>query len=73
MKIGILGSGDVGRRLGDGFIELGNTVKLGTRNPNKGEVIQWINKYGMEKEKSFCWIFAECNLWGYHCYSNIMG
>jgi predicted dinucleotide-binding enzyme len=27
MKIGILGSGDVGRRLDDGFIELGHTVK----------------------------------------------
>jgi 7,8-dihydropterin-6-yl-methyl-4-(beta-D-ribofuranosyl)aminobenzene 5'-phosphate synthase len=27
MKIGILGSGDVGRRLGDGFIELGHYAK----------------------------------------------
>ncbi len=64
MKIGILGSGDVGRRLGDGFIELGNTVKLGTRNPNKGEVIQWINKYGMEKEKAFVGSFAEAAIYG---------
>jgi hypothetical protein len=29
MNIGILGSGDVGRRLGDGFIELGHNVKIG--------------------------------------------
>jgi hypothetical protein len=26
MKIGILGSGDVGRRLGDGFLELDHIV-----------------------------------------------
>ena len=35
MKIGILGSGDVGLRLGDGLIELGHTVTIGTRNPKK--------------------------------------
>ena len=31
MNIGILGSGDVGRRLGDGLIALGHKVKIGTR------------------------------------------
>ncbi len=72
MKIGILGSGDVGRRLGDGFIELGNAVKIGTRNPNKGEVIQWINKHGLEKD-SFCRIFYRAGkLWGDYRGSNIM-
>jgi short-subunit dehydrogenase involved in D-alanine esterification of teichoic acids len=29
------GSGDVRRRLADGFIELGNTVKIGSRDPNQ--------------------------------------
>ncbi|MGV8107772.1 MAG: NAD(P)-binding domain-containing protein [Nitrososphaerota archaeon] len=29
MKIGILGSGDVGRRLADGFIELGHKITIG--------------------------------------------
>lgn len=38
MKIGILGSGDVGRRLADGFIELGHTVKIGSRNPNQEKI-----------------------------------
>ena len=43
MKIGILGSGEVGRRLGEGFIKLGHAVKIGTRNPNKDEVVRWIS------------------------------
>ncbi|MEM2759170.1 MAG: NAD(P)-binding domain-containing protein [Nitrososphaerales archaeon] len=44
MKIGILGSGDVGRKLGDGFIELKHTVKIGTRDPSK--VKEWVSKHG---------------------------
>ena len=35
MKVGILSSGDVGRRLGDGLIELGHTVTIETQNPKK--------------------------------------
>ena len=45
MRIGILGSGDVGQKLGDGFIEIGHTVKIGTRDPNKTKVISWVNKH----------------------------
>lgn len=44
MKIGILGSGDVGRKLGDGFISLGHAVKIGTRDPSK--VTEWVAKHG---------------------------
>lgn len=35
MKVGLRGSGDVGRRLDDGLIEIGHTVTIGTRNPKK--------------------------------------
>jgi predicted dinucleotide-binding enzyme len=35
MKIGILGSGDVSRKLADGLIEVGHEVKIGTRDPAK--------------------------------------
>jgi 8-hydroxy-5-deazaflavin:NADPH oxidoreductase len=35
MKIGILGSGEVGRALGDGFIKHRHEVMLGTRDANK--------------------------------------
>src|ERR1035438_6503597 len=33
MKIGVLGSGIVGRTLGAGFVKHGHQVKLGTRDP----------------------------------------
>jgi hypothetical protein len=52
MKVGILGSGDVGRILGDGLIELGHMVKIGTCDPNKDEVVQWVsNHVGGEEER----------------------
>ena len=38
MKIGILGSGPVGRSLGKGFASKGHDVKLGSRTPEKQEV-----------------------------------
>ena len=42
MKIGIIGSGDVGKKLGDGFVDLGNSVKIGTRDP--GKLKEWVAK-----------------------------
>ncbi len=44
MKIGILGSGDVGKKLGDGFIEAGHEVKIGTRDVQK--LSDWAAKHG---------------------------
>lgn len=35
MKIGIIGSGNVGQQLGLGFIKLGHEVKIGTRDVSK--------------------------------------
>ena len=67
MKVGILGSGDVGRRLGDGLIELGHMVKIGTRDPNKDEVVQWVSNHvgGEEEEgKALSGTFAEAALFG---------
>ena len=34
MKLGILGSGDVGRTLAGGFAAAGHDVVIGTRDPN---------------------------------------
>ncbi len=69
MKVGILGSGDVGRRLSDGLIELGHMVKIGTRDPNKDEVVQWVsNHVGEEEEeeeaKALSGTFAEAASFG---------
>jgi 8-hydroxy-5-deazaflavin:NADPH oxidoreductase len=44
MKIGILGSRTVGKTLGTGFLKHGHQVKLGTRDPQKPEVQQWLRE-----------------------------
>ncbi len=41
MKIGILGSGIVGRVLASAFLEEGHQVMLGTRNISKDDVVKW--------------------------------
>ena len=42
MKIGIIGSGDVGCVLGAGFIKEGYEVMMGTRDINKETVVNWL-------------------------------
>jgi predicted dinucleotide-binding enzyme len=44
MKIGVLGSGAVGKVLGAGLSTHGHAVMLGTRDPNKKEVQQWLRE-----------------------------
>lgn len=46
MRVGILGSGIVGRTLGSGFAEHGHDVRLGTRTPGKPELVQWAASAG---------------------------
>jgi 8-hydroxy-5-deazaflavin:NADPH oxidoreductase len=46
MKIGILGSGDVGRALGSGFVGRGHDVKIGSRKPKSAELVAWREKAG---------------------------
>jgi predicted dinucleotide-binding enzyme len=41
MKIGIIGSGIVGRVLGAAFLKEGHEVVLGTRDTAKAEVVKW--------------------------------
>jgi len=62
VKIGILGSGDVGRRLGDGFIELGHAVKIGSRNPKQEKITEWMTKH--DKAKVSSGTFAEAASFG---------
>jgi predicted dinucleotide-binding enzyme len=44
VQIGIIGSGQVGQKLADGFIATGQTVKVGTRAPEK--LAGWAAKHG---------------------------
>lgn len=46
MKIGIIGSGDVAHALGTGFVALGHEVKMGSRDPAKQEIAEWVSKQG---------------------------
>lgn len=44
MKVGVLGSGDVGKVLAGGFITLGDDVKIGSREPEK--LAAWVSAAG---------------------------
>jgi predicted dinucleotide-binding enzyme len=61
MKIGVLGTGDVGRVLGAGFATLGHEVKIGSRNPQKPEVREWLKKVGA---KASAGTFADAAAFG---------
>ena len=45
MKVGILGSGEVGQALGDGFVSRGHEVKLGAREATNEKVTKWAAKH----------------------------
>ena len=53
MKIGIIGSGLVGRVLASAFLKEGYEVMLGTRNTSKEEVVKWENENLSGKTGSF--------------------
>ncbi len=46
LKIGVLGTGDVGRVLGAGFAARGHEVKLGSRDAKNPKAVEWAEKTG---------------------------
>jgi 8-hydroxy-5-deazaflavin:NADPH oxidoreductase len=60
-KIGILGTGDVGKALGKGFIGLGHEVKMGSREPNNERATAWAKEMG---DKASAGTFAEAATFG---------
>lgn len=60
MKIGIIGTGIVGRTLASGFLKLGHDVMLGTRNIAKEEV----KKFLSENERALAGSFADAAKFG---------
>jgi len=46
MKVGILGSGDVGQALGRGFASRGHDVMIGSRNPDSDKLKAWVSNAG---------------------------
>lgn len=46
MRVGVLGSGDVGQVLGTGFAGLGHEVMIGSRDPQQEKLQAWVEKTG---------------------------
>jgi predicted dinucleotide-binding enzyme len=46
MKIGILGTGDVGKAIGKGFVTLGHDVKMGARDARNEKAQAWAKEMG---------------------------
>jgi len=45
-RVGVLGSGEVGRRLAEGFRSRGHDVMIGSRDPAKPELREWLSETG---------------------------
>ena len=61
MKIGILGTGDVGRALGTGFVKHGHEVKIGSRQAGNEKAEAWRQETG---GKASTGTFAEAAAFG---------
>jgi predicted dinucleotide-binding enzyme len=61
MKVGILGTGDVGKALGKGFIALGHEVKLGAREASNDKAVAFVKEQGA---KASAGTFAEAAKFG---------
>jgi 8-hydroxy-5-deazaflavin:NADPH oxidoreductase len=61
MRIGVLGSGTVGRTLGLGFAETGHDVRLGSSTPEKPELSEWKSAAGAHASTG---TFAEAAAFG---------
>jgi len=46
MRVGILGTGDVGKALGKGFVTLGHDVKMGSRDAKNEKALAWAKEVG---------------------------
>src|ERR1041385_155844 len=61
MKVGILGSGDVGQVIGAGFAQLGHQVKIASRDLSQEKIQSWVKKTGANASAG---TFAEAAAFG---------
>ena len=61
MKIGILGSGDVARSLGRGFVSAGDSVMLGSREKQNLKIEAWVKESGQGRSGG---TFADASRFG---------
>ncbi|HXI43082.1 MAG TPA: NAD(P)-binding domain-containing protein [Bryobacteraceae bacterium] len=70
MRVGILGTGDVGRALGRAFAQLGHQVKMGSREPKNEKATAWAVETGpaastgtFAESAQFAEVAVLCTLW----------
>jgi predicted dinucleotide-binding enzyme len=70
MKVGVLGTGDVGKVLGSAMIQLGHEVKMGSREMTNSKSTEWKEKNGskasigtFEDAAKFGELIFLCTLW----------
>lgn len=61
MKVGVLGTGDVGKVLGSAMIHLGHEVKMGSREASNAKSAEWKEKNG---ERASTGTFADAAKFG---------
>jgi 8-hydroxy-5-deazaflavin:NADPH oxidoreductase len=61
MRIGVFGTGDVGRSLANGFLKLGHEVKMGSRDPGNPKAVAWASEAG---QRASTGVFAEAAHFG---------
>lgn len=61
MKVGILGTGEVGKALGRGFLALGHEVKMGARDAGNEKAAAWVKESG---PKASAGTFADAAAFG---------
>jgi hypothetical protein len=44
MRVGVLGTGDVGKSLGNAFLALGHEVRMGSREANNAKAAAWVGR-----------------------------
>jgi predicted dinucleotide-binding enzyme len=61
MKVGVLGTGDVGKALGKGLLTLGHEVKMGSRSATNEKAVAWAKESG---KKASVGTFADAASFG---------
>ncbi len=61
MRIGVFGTGDVGRSLANGFLKLGHEVKMGSRDPGNPKAMAWSSEAG---PRASAGVFSEAAQFG---------
>jgi predicted dinucleotide-binding enzyme len=72
MKIGVLGTGTVGKTIGSKLIQLGHDVKMGSRTAGNEKAVEWVKASGPRaSEGTFAQAAASSELFIFNCTSGM--